>query len=292
MDFAEIAERDFRFLALDVETANGDSASICQVGIACIPETGPSYTISEFIDPEAHFSPFNVQLHGIDADRVRGAPTFPTFLDRVLPLLRRHTIVQHSNFDKRAVGAACDAYGLPVPDLHWIDSVKIARRAWPEFRGNGGHGLGNLKIELGLEFNHHDAGEDALAAAQVVLLAEQRTGLSFQKLADTAAKPARKKKAHTADINGRFYGQSVVLSGQFEASRTEIVQRAAKDGFAVKTTLSRKTGILVVGAADNSVIAGARKSAMHRKAEEMVIAGYDIEIMEERSFLMMLTGSP
>jgi hypothetical protein len=33
----------------------------------------------------------------------------------------------------------------------------------------GGHGLANLKEHLGLEFCHHDAGEDVRASASVVL---------------------------------------------------------------------------------------------------------------------------
>ena len=292
MDIGDILERDFRFLALDVETANGSSSSICQIGIACIPQTGPSFTICEYIDPQSHFAGFNVQLHGIDAGTVEGAPIFPTFLSAVLPLLERHTIVQHSNFDKRAIGAACDAYGVPVPDLHWIDSVKIARRAWPEFRGNGGHGLGNLKVELGLNFNHHDAGEDALAAAQVVLLAEERTGKNFLELSAPEVKSAPKREIQTGDINGRFYGQTVVFSGKFEVLRSEIASRAAMDGFTVKSAVSGQTSILVVGAADMSAVDRPRKSAKHRKAEEMIVAGHDIEIMHERSFLMMLTGAP
>jgi DNA polymerase-3 subunit epsilon len=55
-----------------------------------------------------------------------------------------------------------------------MDSLIVARRAWPELRGNGGHGLGNPKTYLGLNFEHHDAEEDARAAAEVVLHAERR----------------------------------------------------------------------------------------------------------------------
>ena len=77
---------------------------------------------------------------------------------------------------------------MPNADLSWSDSVKIARKAWPEFKGNGGHGLANLKQELGLSFQHHDAGEDARAAAQVVLLAENRLGQSFDLISGTTRK--------------------------------------------------------------------------------------------------------
>ena len=94
----------------------------------------------------------------------------------MLPVLQNAlggTIVyQHSGFDRSAVKAACGNCGLPIPEWNWRDSVHVARAAWPELRGNGGHGLASLKQYLGLEFEHHDAGEDARAAAEVVLLAE------------------------------------------------------------------------------------------------------------------------
>jgi DNA polymerase III subunit epsilon len=39
-----------------------------------------------------------------------------------------------------------------------------------------------LKRQLGLTFEHHDAGEDAKAAATVVLLAEERLAMSFDEI--------------------------------------------------------------------------------------------------------------
>ena len=172
----------FRFIALDVETANFDSASICQIGLACVDHDGDITVSSTLIDPQQPFAGFNVRLHGINPDRVRGAPSFPDVLRWISPLLSRHAVVQHSNFDRGAVNGACRTYRLAKPKWRWVDSVTIARRAWPEFRGNGGHGLAHLKQALALEFEHHDAGEDAKAAALVVLRAESHTGRSFEEL--------------------------------------------------------------------------------------------------------------
>ena len=178
----------YRFIALDVETSCSDIASICQIGIACVDALGGIDTWSTYVDPEQHFDAFNTRLHGIDSDTVRGAPSFPELWSALHELLNLHHLVQHSSFDKSAVAAACRAYRLPEPELSWSDSVRIARQAWPEFKGNGGHGLAHLKVALGLEFEHHDAGEDARAAAEVVLHAEKRLGLSFEHLAQTAQK--------------------------------------------------------------------------------------------------------
>lgn len=152
----------FRFVALDVETACGDSASICQVGLACVDVRDGIHTWSTLVDPLQPFAPFNTALHGIGADTVRGAPSFAQLWPLLLPLLARQPLVQHSRFDERAINAACRAHGLARPRLSWHDSVTIARAAWPELKGNGGHGLASLKQHLGLDFHHHDAGEDAV----------------------------------------------------------------------------------------------------------------------------------
>lgn len=178
----------FRFVALDVETSCSDSGSICQIGLAFVHSDNKIETYTSYINPEQRFDPFNTELHGIDANLVRDAPSFPEIWPQLLPLLQLSHLVQHSTFDSKAISAACRAYRLPNPDLSWSDSVKIARTAWPEFKGNGGHGLGNLKKKLGLKFQHHDAGEDARAAAEVVLLAETRLGRSFELISQTTSK--------------------------------------------------------------------------------------------------------
>ncbi|MGH1412780.1 MAG: 3'-5' exonuclease [Pelagimonas sp.] len=175
----------FRFVALDVETASGQPASICQIGLACVDHSNHIHSYVTYVDPETGFAPFNVQLHGIGPETVAGAPTFPQIWAELLPFLAPCHLVQHSKFDSKAIAAACKQYRLPRPDLSWSDSVRIARQAWPEFKGNGGHGLGHLKTALALEFTHHDAGEDARASAEVVLLAEEKLAQPFETIAQT-----------------------------------------------------------------------------------------------------------
>lgn len=175
-------EGDFRFIALDVETACGTAGSICQIGLACVLPDNGIRTFSMLVNPGTRFDPFNIRLHGIGPAHVVDAPPFPEALALLLPLLRAHPLIQHSNFDRLAIHAACRVHGIEPPPLRWSDSVAIARRAWPELKGNGGHGLGNLKRVLRLDFHHHDAGEDARAAAQVVLHAETHLALPFEQL--------------------------------------------------------------------------------------------------------------
>lgn len=171
-----LPEGPFRFIALDVETANGSNASICQIGLSCVDAFGRQHGVSQLINPCEDFFPFNIDLHGIGPETVRYAPTFDTVFDAMRPLLEAHPLVQHSTFDKSAMAAACRQYRREPLESQWHDSVKIARQAWPELKGNGGHGLASLKSHLALDFDHHDAAEDARAAAQVVLRAEDILG--------------------------------------------------------------------------------------------------------------------
>jgi DNA polymerase-3 subunit epsilon len=171
---APLPTGDFRFIALDVETACGDSASICQIGLACVDNRDQIHTWAAYVDPLMPFAPFNTELHGIDANTVKNAPTFTQIWADLLPVLIQQPLVQHSRFDEHAINEACKAHNLTKPRLTWHDSVVIARRAWPELKRNGGHGLASLKQHLNLEFKHHDAGEDARASAMVVLHAESK----------------------------------------------------------------------------------------------------------------------
>ena len=166
---------DYRFFALDVETANRGRGSICQIGIACVTHDGRIDGWSTLIDPQTEDWSCSF-VHGITGKHVRGAPRFW----QVFPYLERYfgtkLLFQHSGFDRNAINAACGEAGIEPPEWRWTDSLGVARRAFPELKGNGGHGLASLKKHLVLEFRHHDAEEDARASALVVLHAEARTG--------------------------------------------------------------------------------------------------------------------
>lgn len=178
----EPLSNNLRFIAVDVETAGSDIASICQIGFAFVGFDNSIATYSAYIDPRTPFAAGNTRLHGISAATVRNAPKFVEILPGLRPVLEAYPLVQHSCYDEKAFDAACRLAEIQVLKSVWSDSVAIARQAWPELRGKGGHGLANLKKVLGLQFQHHDAGEDARAAAEVTLKAEASMGRKIRML--------------------------------------------------------------------------------------------------------------
>lgn len=207
----------FRFFALDVETANHNRGSICQVGVACVRPDGGIETWVTLVDPRTSRWVFS-GLHGVTEEMVQGAPTIGEVVDTLDGLLVGQTVYQHSGFDRGAIRTACSALDRPEPEWNWQNSVTVARSAWPELKGKGGHGLASLKAHLGLRFEHHDAGEDARAAAEVVLLAESGAmgqAMDFEVLDnsdDVMVAPIRDVPPRNAPLNG-IVGRCVLTQG-------------------------------------------------------------------------------
>ncbi|GAA3872817.1 exonuclease domain-containing protein [Celeribacter arenosi] len=287
-DPSRLFRETYRFVAVDVETANGNQGSICQIGLAMVRPDGRVETFGVLIDPRQKFDDFNIALHGIDEAAVENALTFDAAIQTLRPFLERHILIQHSNFDKQAFKAACEDYGIPELRANWLDSVRIARRAWPELKGNGGHGLASLKEFLRLQFDHHDAEEDARAAALVTLKAEEKTGQTFADLAKSQRNNYQTSIALEGNQEGPLYGQVACFTGQLSISRIEAATIAAGAGITVKSSVSKKVSILVVGDQDLSTLAGHEKSSKHRRAEQLALEGHEIRIIGESEFLKLV----
>ena len=185
--------KNLSFVAIDVETANGNRSSICQVGLVRVDEGRVSSSFSTLVNPEERFSSFNIGIHGIGPAEVKGAPSFDEVFSELFDRLEDSVLVSHTFFDRGALDGAARKYGLPIIPVTWMDSVAIARRAWPEKRGNGGYSLGKLAADLGISFRHHDALEDARAAAGVVLYACRETGKDIDDWVAECGRPQRSR---------------------------------------------------------------------------------------------------
>ena len=114
------------FVAIDVETANADMASICQIGVAKYNNGILIEEWSSLIDPEDYFDFFNVGVHGITEEDVEGKPTFPEIFNQLNSLLDGEICVSHTHFDRVSISRALTKYGLPDIDTTWLDSARVA----------------------------------------------------------------------------------------------------------------------------------------------------------------------
>ncbi|WBU27779.1 exonuclease domain-containing protein [Rhodopseudomonas palustris] len=289
------------FIALDVETANADFASICSIGLVHFRAGEVFKSLTILVDPEDEFDPVNIGIHGIRPADVVGKPTMARVFPVIGAALQDAAIVHHSPFDRTALARAASKYGTGGLPCTWLDSLQVARRTWDGFRNDGGYGLANLARAFGINFKHHDAAEDARAAGLIFLKAIQESGVTLQQWADelgyesTAISAPRQAKrqypgrhAQCGDPVGPLAGERIVFTGSLQITRTEAAARAASAGCDVMDAVSKKTTILVVGDQDLSLTRGREKSSKHRKAEELIAKGHPIKIVKETDFIAMI----
>lgn len=276
------------FAAIDVETANADLASVCQVGVVTFAD-GEAQTVWEsLVNPEDFFDPFNVAVHGIGEEHVRDAPKYPELASVLHELLANRVVVSHMPFDRLALQRLSEKYGVPVPQCTWLDSAKVVRRAWPQF-SRSGYALANCAAELGISFQHHVASEDARAAGLLVSMAIEETGLAIEDWLSRVNQPIAgsypsKAVAREGSPDGPLAGEVAVFTGALTISRSEAADLAADAGCSVAKGVTRQTTLLIVGDQDIRRLAGDDKSSKHRKAESLIESGQYIRILGEADF--------
>lgn len=283
------------FVAIDVETANADMASICQIGIAKYKNSTLIEEWSCLVDPEDYFDFINIDIHGITEEDVEGKPTFPEVAHHLASYLNDAICVSHTHFDRVSISRALAKYDLPEFKTTWLDSAKVARRTWEEFAWKG-YGLANICQKIGYEFKHHDALEDAKAAGHVLISAIEKSGLDLLSWLKRATQPIDPENLSTGaaikrsgNPEGELYGEVMVFTGSLDIPRKEAADLAACAGCSVGIGVTKKTSILVVGDQDISKLAGKNKSSKHTKAEQLIQKGQNIRILKESDFKELVT---
>jgi DNA polymerase III subunit epsilon len=277
-----------RFVAMDVETANADMASICSIGAATFEDGALVDEWYSLIDPEDYFDGMNVSIHGITDADVRGAPTFKAAMTEIEPRFGDQIVITHTHFDRVAMHQAATRCSVPVLRCTWLDSARVARRTWVEC-ARSSYGLAAVCKRIGYTFEHHNALEDAKAAGQIMLAAMRESGLDLDAMLTRVRQPigaGLSGSAITRDGNpdGSLAGEVIVFTGALEIPRREAADLAASAGCAVANSVTKKTTLLVVGDMDVQRLAGHDKSSKHRKAEDLVATGHPLRIIRETDF--------
>ena len=278
-----------KFYTLDVETANADYSSICQIGIAEFNNGELTNTWESLVNPKDYFDEINISIHGITEKMVKHSPTFLEIYDKIRESTENNIVVHHMPFDRIAINRACELNKLELIQTNWLDSAKVVRRTWEDFAYSG-YGLSNITQHLGIKFKHHNALEDAIAAGRVMLKAFEKSKMQLNDWVSRVKNPININEGGSSSIKldgnpeGPLYGENIVLTGTLYITRVEAAKMAADLGCNVTSSVTKKTTLLVVGTQDDFKLAGYSKSSKHRKAEELIEKGIEIRILSEDDF--------
>ncbi len=158
------------FTAIDFETANHRRDSACQLAAVKVRDGKIADSRTWMIRPKPFFfTRTNIRIHGIIPGRVADEREFGDLWDDISETLADDCLVAHNaGFDIGVLLACLLKHGKEIPDLSFTCTRVIARSTWP---GRRRYGLKPLADWLGIRVRHHDAREDSIACAKVLLAA-------------------------------------------------------------------------------------------------------------------------
>ena len=155
------------YTVFDVETPNRHNDRICSIGLALVEDGAILRSAHFLVNPECEFDPVNIGIHGIHPEDVQGQPSFAALWSQLERDFTDNVVVAHNaSFDLSVLRKTLEHYALPLPEIKYLDTMRLIRSYYPD--------CPNCRLEtvsqyLHLHLEHHHAGSDALAAAEVLI---------------------------------------------------------------------------------------------------------------------------
>ena len=164
-----------KIVAIDFETANSSPVSAISLGIV-VYEDGEitNEEVIYFCPPLEYQNVIFTHIHHMTFEDVADEPPFDYYYSKLIEYFRDAVLVAHNTrFDIGVLNACCDYFGLARLTNPYIDTVKIARRVYPQLPN---HRLNTVSKHLGISLNHHEALSDAYACMMILLNAMEEVG--------------------------------------------------------------------------------------------------------------------
>lgn len=163
------------YTVFDVETANAQRASICALGVIRIENDKVVFEKEYLINPETEFSYFNTRIHGITAEDVSDAMTFPEIWSEIKEYFSNTILVAHNakSMDLCALYRTLQRYSIPLIRNQYLCTYEIAKNVFSNTEVESFR-LDVLSKKIGAPvFNHHDALDDTKACFELLRYFEQ-----------------------------------------------------------------------------------------------------------------------
>lgn len=210
-----------RYIIFDVETPNRYNDRMSAIGISVMEDGEIVQEYYSLVNPETFFDPFNIRLTGIHEDMVADAPTFPQLWEQIRPLFESGILTAHNAvFDLGVLRSCLKSYGIAwKPYVRYVCTVQMGRKVLPGMK----HNLDVLCGYYGIELQHHHAGSDSRACADILLryLEDGAQTKDFIRTYSLQEKEIRRKE-QMADFTYEIIEEIGVLSENAKGWRKEL----------------------------------------------------------------------
>ena len=253
---------DRQYVAVDVETADLQNSYICSIALVFIKNGEIADTYYSLINADCEFSDRNIKIHGITKYMVRNAPTFKEFWNNYGKVFSDYIFIAHNaNFDLNVINKELlrNNINTPFDIITYVDTLQLSK----QYLALDSYRLPNVCNELDIKFeNHHNALDDCLAAANILIELSKIYSIDFQncyniferdrfpKLSVTVAKINKPKDDIFDDCpeNIDLSEKIICLTGHFsQMSKKELTVILELKGATVQKSVTTKTDYLIVG---------------------------------------------
>lgn len=290
-DLSDLRDYAFEWALVDVETSGLVPRRDRVLSVAVVtlgPDGEQTGEFSTLLDPGCDPGP--VHVHGLTAERLRGAPAFEQVAERIGALLEGRVLVAHNaQFDYDFLAHEFARARLRLPVNRRLCTLALNRRVDPP---TDDLKLGTLAAHCGVpRLKAHDALDDTRVLAGV-LRASLRAAAGLDLPLPLVACPPRQDprfapkppKTPCAFRNpGRLtpggplvQGMKVAVTGETGSDRADLVLRGVAAGLNMMGSVSRHTSALVT----NEPSGGSAK-ARRARAE-------GVPVIDESAFLRLL----
>ena len=167
------------FTAVDVETPNRFSRSICSIGIVRVEGGGEPVRLHYLVNPCDDFDAANIAIHGIRPEDVEGEPGLNALWPAIEPYFTDCLLIAHNAlFDLPVIRKALLREDLYAENWRYICTLEQSRKHIPK-SAFGSHRLNDLCAGLDIPLaHHHNALDDALACANLYEYLRMHYGVS------------------------------------------------------------------------------------------------------------------
>lgn len=300
------------FVAIDFETANEQRNSACSLGL-CLVENNRIVEKRYWLikPPEMRFEKTNIWIHGIYPEDVEKERNFYEIWHEVKPYLENNLVIAHNaSFDISVLRRTLEYYNIQFPKCLYGCTLILARNYYKEVEN---YKLNTIANSIGYEFQHHNALEDAEAAARIMLdicnklrindlsSLSFKGGIKFGELYYGGYESCKSLIKHETieksisnydyvDLKEEFFHDKIVVfTGPLESmKRHEAMEIVRRMGGTTAGTVTKKTNCLVVGVKNRERLTLNYKSTKLRKVEALIEVGQKIEILTEEQFLKII----
>lgn len=282
------------YCVLDLETTGFDPEydDIIEICAIRVRNGIIENTFCELVQPQNPIPLFIQQLTGITNNMVENARTISEILPDLFNFVNDDVILGHNvSFDLNFIsGQSLILFGKPFLN-NYIDTLPLSRKAFPELKH---HRLSNLSKDLSLSTPAHRSKADCICTKQLydkIIETAQKNNIDLFKRYSSSNKLKASDISSIVtefDEDNPFYGKICVFTGALSMIRREAMQMVADVGGVNNDRVTTATNFLIVGSTDYVANLKGAKSSKLKKAEQLIQAGQDLQILTEQTFLSMI----